>query len=248
MDIKRIIKNTVVKMTAWYFTRKALPFWIVLIGDCCIVLVSMLLGHAFNRGAIDTVEHLWPMVGALCAYMVCFVLGFRLFHTYRGVLRYSSFVDLGRIVSAMGFGSTLVLMLRRYLDTDHYLAAVSAHDLLVGSLIATMLMSFVRILMRLAFDFRYAEQERMHILIFGAKSGAASIAKNIRSEHRAPYYIEAFVCYHDDLVGHTLDGLPILDVRARKALYGFIKQHGVRGVLISPLMQDYFLDECQDVI
>lgn len=248
MDIKQMFKNTVVSLTAWYFTKKALPYWIVLIGDCSIVLISMLLGHAFNRGAVDTVVNLGPMVGALCAYMVCFIAGFWLMRTYRGVLRYSSFIDLGRIAAAMGFGSAIVLLLRWYCGTDHYLAAVSAHDLLVGSLIATMLMSFVRIFMRLAFDFRYAQQERMHILIFGAKSGAASIAKNIRSEHRAPYYIEGFVCYQDDLVGHSLQGLPILDVREREKLYDYIKKHNVRAVLISPLMQDYFLDECQDVI
>lgn len=142
----------------------------------------------------------------------------------------------------------MVLALRHFCDTDHYLAAVSGHDLLLGSLIAMLLMWFVRIVVKLAFDYRYAYSHRTHIIIVGARAGAASIAKNIMAESHAPYFIEAFASPEEDLVGHTLRGLPILDIRQQEKLMNFIQEREVRSILVSPLMQDYFLDKCQTLI
>lgn len=248
MNILNSIVTGLLRLSSWYFTRKALPYWTILQGDCIIVYGAFVLAHAMNRGLMTTVSSFVPLSLTIWAYMICFIIGFRTFHTYSGILRYSSFVDLGRILMAMMMGSVLVMFLRVVFNTDVYITVLDGRDLLLGSLLAMMVMWFVRMTVKLAFEHRYRYEYRSHVLIFGARAGAASIARNIRQESKSPYFIEAFVSASDDLIGHTLQGLPILDVRNRQALYRFMKVRHVKMVFISPLVQDYFLNECQDII
>lgn len=248
MVILNALTRAIFKMCSWYFTRKALPYWTILIGDCIIVYLAMMVSHIINEGALDTLLTFWPLTLAIWTYMICFVAGFRAFRTYSGILRYSSFIDLGRIFLAMVMGSLIVMFLRLVFHTDYYVAAISGRDLLTGSMLAMMAMWFVRMVVKLAFEHRYRYIQRTHILIIGAGAGAASIARNIRQESRSPYFIEAFVSADESLVSHTLQGLPILDIKNRECLYQFISQRNVTRVLVSPLVQDRFLNNCQDVI
>ena len=40
------------KVSGWYFTQKALPYWCILVLDCAIVGVSGYIGYYFNLGGI----------------------------------------------------------------------------------------------------------------------------------------------------------------------------------------------------
>ena len=55
--------------------------------------------------------HFVPLTYTLLLYMVFNVLGFRVFHTYSGVIRYSSFIDLQRVGYAMALACGCVLIL-----------------------------------------------------------------------------------------------------------------------------------------
>lgn len=231
----------------WYFSKKALPYWCVLLCDCTIVVVSMLFANVINHGLLNTAAHFWPILGAVCTYLVCFIVAFRLFRTYSGVVRYSSFVDLIRLASAVGLGAIFVESLRLFAHSDMYLAAISAHTLFAGSLMATLAMWFVRIVVKVAYDMRFMQHDAIPVLIFGTKEGGISLAKSIRSQHPSPYYIRGFVTNHKDMVGHTLLNLPVIAPDA-KNFWEFIEKEQIKTVLISPLVQEYFVNECQEMI
>ena len=88
------------KVSGWYFTHKALPYWCILVLDCAIVGVSGYIGYYFNLGGIGFASSFWPITWALLIGEFFFVTVFKLFHTYSGVIRYSSFVDLQRVATA----------------------------------------------------------------------------------------------------------------------------------------------------
>ena len=88
------------KVSGWYFTQKALPYWCILVLDCAIVGVSGYIGYYFNLGGNGFASSFWPITWALLIGEFFFVTVFKLFHTYSGVIRYSSFVDLQRVATA----------------------------------------------------------------------------------------------------------------------------------------------------
>ncbi len=82
------------KLSDWYFTKKTLPYWCILLLDCIIVVFSGYVGHYLNLGGSGFASQFWQMTRGLLAGTLLFVILFRIFHTYSGIVRYSSFIDL----------------------------------------------------------------------------------------------------------------------------------------------------------
>lgn len=103
--------NPFSKFINWYFRKDSLPYWCIFLIDCIICLLGGLfvctLFFRFSRTATNIV----PIVNTLLLYQVFNVIGFRVFHTYAGVIRFSSFIDLKRVAYAMGLGFVIVVVL-----------------------------------------------------------------------------------------------------------------------------------------
>lgn len=248
MNFVEKVKRELAQIIAWYFSRTALPYKFILIGDCIILFTALFVAYMFDFSVMNTLEHFWPIVATIFVYLLFFLPFFRIYHTYTGILRFSSIADLIHIVMSMLLGCCMALFCHWALQTDRYLMVIHADVIMMASILTTLVMILERMSVKQIYEFRYTYRQRTHIIIFGAKSGATSLAKSIRTQRETPYFIEAFVSQMDSLVGHTLLGLPILDINDREGLYVFVRKRNVQAVLISPLIQDYFLDHCQDII
>ena len=235
------------KLFNWYFTKKALPYWCVLLCDCCIVVFSLLFVHAVNVGVIATVDNILPLLGALACFLLFYLVGFRVFHTYDAVVRYSSFVDLMKVSGSVMIGGVLSEIVRLVFSRNAIINSISGLDILYGSLIAILLMWFVRAVVKLGFDAKRDAENIQNVLIFGSKEGGVSIAKSIRSQQESPYAIKGFITQYPDMVGHTLFDLPILGV-TDPDIWEFIESKDIEAFLVSPLAQDYFVTCCQPMI
>ena len=71
------------KLTHWYFSKDALPYWCVFIFDCLVVIGSGLLCYILDHGAVNTSKVFLPLMGTLIFYLIPYVIGFRVFHTTR---------------------------------------------------------------------------------------------------------------------------------------------------------------------
>ena len=80
--------NPFSKFINWYFRKDSLPYWCIFLIDCIICLLGGLfvctLFFRFSRTATNIV----PIVNTLLLYQVFNVIGFRVFHTYAGVIRF----------------------------------------------------------------------------------------------------------------------------------------------------------------
>ena len=92
-------RNTFFTLTEWYFSHKTLPHWTVLLIDCVIVFISYLSTFLFYAGRSCALEAGWQFVITLIVFLMIHVVFFRIFRTYSGIIRYSSFADVreGRI-------------------------------------------------------------------------------------------------------------------------------------------------------
>lgn len=147
------------KIVNWYLTRRALPLWCVLFVDCLAVLLSGFMAYAVNHGLAHTVGDFGTLWKTLGAYLLCFIVGFRILSTYNCTMRSHPASDLLRLGLALLTGVAFVMLLRIFLHADALLLEVRFRDLLLQVLLTFTLMSMIRVTVRLFNDFlrkRYA--------------------------------------------------------------------------------------------
>ena len=133
------------KLSGWYFSRRALPLWGVFILDCLIVLISDIFVYTVNNGPVFTMSHLGSIFGTFAFYMIFYIIGFRLFHTYSGVIRYSSFVDLQRVGLAVLSSLAMIAICKYGLHSDSWLYPIRMKELILAALLSVALMWGMRV-------------------------------------------------------------------------------------------------------
>jgi len=226
------------KLANWYFTRDAMPYWIVFLFDCLVIILSNLVVYTLIHGGFATSLVFRQLLPTLLIYLIPYIIGFRLFHTYSGIVRYSSFADLYRIAAANLFGIVVVELLRFFLHTDNWLTVIRFRELLFAWLMATFIMFSVRILIKYMYD-RLREDKASHgVFIYGCKSGGMMLAKAIRMEDPARFTLRGFISDSDDMPGHILQGVQVYKNNAN-IIQNMLKEHA-DALLVSPLKIDDF--------
>lgn len=133
------------KVISWYLSREALPYWYVLLTDCCIVFVSGIVAYAVNHGLSDCMLNWERLLCTLFACQFCFLIGFRVFHTYSGIIRKSSFPDLLRSVLALLVGLAFILLLWSFFPVGFRFFAFRFQDLFLQVLLSIVGMCGLRI-------------------------------------------------------------------------------------------------------
>ena len=135
----------------WYFTKSALPYWAIVLFDSLIVFLSGWLVSVITEGTVASILQWKSLSLSMLAYLVCYIVGMRVFYTYSGVIRHSSFWDLFRVL----MGNTLSLMLTfplRLLLSEWGLAVLGYYDLVAVFLIATLGMWCLRVGVKYLYD------------------------------------------------------------------------------------------------
>ena len=143
------------KVFNWYFGRRALPYWLVVIFDLLTCFVGGLLMVWMRHPLTEMLQH-WPeLLHTFLMFAVFNLIGFRAFHTYSGILRYSQFVDLMRVVCANGVSLAMALGLNFLICHNHWhgtFYALTGRMTLVVYLGTMTLMCLSRVIVKLLFD------------------------------------------------------------------------------------------------
>lgn len=220
------------------FDRNVLPYWCVLLADCGIVLFSAVLCITIDRGAnVD----LFSVGKTLCLYLLFYILGFRIMHTYKGVLRYSSFVDLYRIGVAMFISTVLIVCVRVFFRGDEMFATIRIRELLGIFVVGTVMMGALRVLVKYLYDHFFPTNAAKRVFIYGVKRGGIGLGNTINSDESKKYNLCGFVSDESDMVGKILMGVKVHP--KNKELIPYMKQHGIQALLVSPLKQNAFTND-----
>ncbi len=224
------------KLTSWYFSRKALSYWCILLLDCVFVVIAGILSYLLYHGALDTLQNFWSLVGKLMAYLACYVIGFRIFHTYSGVIRLSSFIDLRRIGLAVAFGLILSIAIQRIFGLEQWLVALSPAVMVTMALITIAMMWAVRIIVKGLYDNTIHRQRTQRAFIYGVAEGGIAIAKSINSQEDSPYEVAGFISDQPDLMDKHLMGARVYP--NDDELAAVMRKAGATTLLVSPLKSD----------
>ena len=224
------------KFFTWYFSRKALPYWSVLLIDCLCVIGAGILAYLCNHGTIATHDNLFPLLEFMIITVICFIVGFRVFHTYSGIIRYSSFTDLIRISVAVLVGLALVALFEGLTHFGSQSAYIEPVDIVLMALLVIAFMWLIRIWVKTLHDDTLAYARTTPIFIYGVKKGGVAIAKNINAMENAPYKVVGFASSDKDVFDKHLMGHRIYPFTP--ALIDAMKKEGASALMVSPLMME----------
>ena len=225
--------NPFSRLSTWYFSKKSLPYWGIILLDCCLILFSALLVHTLNNGVLSTLDILGHLLVTLLVCLIPYLVGFRLFHTYSGIIRYSSFVDLQKVGFAVLFGLICVVVFQALTDFSPYLVYIRKRDLILSALLAMSLMWMMRVFVKFFYvsTFRVAKAERA--FIYGVKQGGVSLAKSIQNQDPARFVLAGFISDMAEIGNRYLMGVKVYP--NNEDLIGVMRRLQADVLLVSPL-------------
>ena len=181
------------------------------------------------------IDHRFDLLYTALIYVMFSWVGFRTFHTYSGIIRFSSFVDLMRV--AYGSALSLVIALiysvvMQKLDMS-FLSVLSQTETVIAFVIATLIMWAERIVVKTLYDVSFSDSRSLRVLIYGAKTGGIGLAKSINTQRPRRFVVRGFIS-HDDKAKHILlMGRKVYNVSDN--LESIIKKERIEAILVSPL-------------
>ena len=233
--------NILQKISDWYFTQRALPYWCILVIDCIAVMFSGYFGYYMDLGGDRFAGSFWQITWGLLIGLVPFIAAFRLLHTYSGIVRYSSFVDLQRVANAVLIGSLsfsiIGLVAGLIWPEQHSVLFPHPGTVMVMFFLSTFILWIERVVVKRLFDSFHLDNA-VPVAIYGTKAGGISIAKSIISVKDKKYSLHAFISDGKEMKGAYLMGKPVY--LNGKGIARRLKSEGVQALLVSPLKTEKF--------
>ena len=227
------------KLTDWYFSKDATPYWIIVIMDIAIFYAVWIAIYAFFVGYHDLMDNFWPLMHTVTIFAIPQLIFYKIFHTYMSVVRYSSFVDLLQIIYAVSCASAVDVILHYFTNKSlGYFTDTRLVQIVLVAAVAIFLMIFIRIVVKFMYDNFYQSADAKNTFIYGVKDGGIGLAKNIRNDKPARFILKGFIT-HDESLNYThLLGEKVYSVNDK--LPEILVKNKIEVVLVSPLRNDEF--------
>ena len=204
--------NIIKRVFLRILSRGALPYWCILMVDCLIVFVSGLAVYYLQFGSQMLIDHFSHVSVGLIVSLLVFLISFIAFHTYRGILRYSSFVDLNRLAYSVGTSCAIVCLLHQMQvhDTfvpDLYFPRFKGAVLIF--ILATSTMWALRVFVKTFHDSLRNIVHAKKVFIYGCQTGGIALAKSVLNSVDETYRIAGFVSDDPTFEGTRLLGIPV---------------------------------------
>ena len=235
--------STFQKIVHWYFSKSALPYWGIVLLDCMAIFISGIFVGITTDGPEATILQWDALSISMVANLCCYIVGMRMLHTYSGVMRYSSFVDLQRVGVANLIGAVLTYPIREFVLERYGLAVLGYYDLFAIFLIATLVMWGIRVFVKYIYEAEINTKHAQRVFIYGTRNGGISIAKSFHNEENNPYVLAGFVSSDSKYVNKRLMGVKV--VKADLDMVEKMKAEGATILLISPLYSDMFREQTE---
>ena len=233
--------NPIRKFCNWYFSRGTLPYWCILAMDCAAVFLSGLTIYYLKYGGLSLAQHFWQLTLGLGICLLAYVVAFFAFHTFRGVMRYSSFVDLSRIAYsniAAGVFVCLVHQVETKFGLSSTFMTPRFESAILIYVLATSLMWGLRVIVKTLHDTYRGDDSVQKVFIYGCMQGGVALAKSIRTQVPLRYRLRGFISGDK-----SLDGSWVLGEQVHydeDSVVELMKKQKVTTLLVSPLQTENF--------
>ena len=233
--------NILQNFSKWCFSKSALPYWCILAYDSIVVVASGYFVYYLQHGLSGLVENLSRASFGIGICFAIYMFAFMLFHTFNGVLRFSSFIDLRRLAYSTFTASFLVCVFHQiqvycgltpYMCTPRFFSGVQIF------ITATMFMWALRIMVKILHDNYSKGDNAFNAFIYGCMQGGVALAKSVRSQSPSRYRILGFISAEKNMTSSLLMGEKIY--YDDDNIVETMKNNNVKVLLVSPLQTERF--------
>lgn len=228
------------KLTNWYFSKATLPYWCILALDSIAIVIAGMIATYIAEGGDVLARNFWNYLLMFVCSLPLFVVGMRMFHTYSGIMRFSSFVDLLRISGALVVGFILNCVLLQVMP-ENILCEITTESIVVMLFISMIEMWTMRILVKYMYDSSFSAESKTPVFILGVREGGISLAKSMRNDHPSLYIVKGFTSEETAMVGRFLLGCEVYPYD--ETLIGVMRKMNVKTLFVSPLVTEKFLEK-----
>lgn len=222
------------RLSNWYFSRKSLPYWCIFWIDCAVIFISYLFIYQQINSGVKALGIFGQLSMFFAIFTLFHAIGFRIFHTYDGILRYSSFIDLQRVFYAVTFGAVLSAITKNMLLSTHFFPGVEIEyrNIVLGALISTLVLWATRVIAKTIFDVSLSDYNIKHAFIYGVKEGGIGLAKQIKNSKPMKFKLMGFISDDTKIKHHHLMGTKVYapDLNTIRKM----RNNNISTLLISP--------------
>ena len=222
------------RLSNWYFSKKSLPYWCIFWIDCTVIFVSYLFIYQQINSGAKALSILGQLSMLFAIFTLFHAIGFRIFHTYDGILRYSSFIDLQRVFYAVTFGAVLSAITKNMLLSTHFFPGVEIENrnIVLGALISTLVLWAIRVIAKTIFDVSLSDYNIKHAFIYSVKEGGIGLAKQIKNSKPMKFKLMGFISDDAEIEHHHLMGTKVYapDLNTIRKM----RNNNISTLLISP--------------
>ncbi|MDD4800908.1 MAG: nucleoside-diphosphate sugar epimerase/dehydratase [Proteiniphilum sp.] len=221
------------------------------------VFQNFLSNRVLSRSAIFLIDHLMILFSCISMYLVKYgfsgltaevradgitftlllilfnTVSFFIFRTFSGILRFSSFTDLLRIIYALILGYLLtyiaVLVIKRFIPEF----AASNMTFISIFFLNMSLMISSRILVKEVYEAITGRTVKpMNVFIYGTKQAGISVAKALKGNSEFNYRVSGFISDEHHMIGKQLMGVTIH--ANNENLFRILESKDVKTIIVSP--------------
>jgi len=215
-----------------------MPRWGVLLIDMLLALIAYVISYMISHNLVNInnivtndAMPVWQQAGIVMAVQLLY---FWVFHTYSGILRFSTFVDASKVVFAVVAAAltpaAINSVVRYATDKSFMLNSV----LFTYMFVAIVLLVVWRVTIKLSFEYMSHHSPGIRpVMIYGTQSAGLAIAKMLNSSMDSQYRPVGFIADAADNVKHELLGMKVYVKNDN--IIRLLRAKEVQDMIISPL-------------
>ncbi|MBQ7483775.1 MAG: polysaccharide biosynthesis protein, partial [Bacteroidaceae bacterium] len=238
------------RITGWYFCKDALPYWCILLLDSVVIFFVGIFTYWMIHKSMVLLENRYDVIMTMAVYSLLGMVGARMYSTYSGIVRYSSFDDLLKVAYANVVTLALALLVSSIMKEEGIaaLSALSRAETLITMVLATMVMWGIRVMVKVLYEVSTLDSRTLRVFIYAKESDGVGLAKNIRTQRPRRFVLKGFISSDTRLRHARLMCCKVYN--PNDDLADIIKKARVKGILVSPQCVDEFRNnqEIQNVL
>ena len=215
---------------------KYIPRWAVLIVDVLLCVISYYIAHYFSMNLIHELpdDRILSFFQRNLVVIFAQIVFFWIFHTYSGVLRYSSYVDAAKLFLAVFLNLISLLIINFLIEFSSGSTLFYTWPLVIYAVVAFFFLFSLRLGVKLIYDFFTQNSGQVTpVMIFGTQSAAIGIATMILSSHEIKYKLVGFIDNDKNAKERRIMGFKVFHLNEDTVKNIIVKK--AKAIIVTPL-------------
>lgn len=217
-----------------YLSRRVLSRTAILALDILMIVFSCLFMYLVRYGFDGLTADIRSDGTTVGLFLIIFnIISFVSLRTFSGILRFSSFTDLLRIVYALVLGYVLTFIAIVIIRKSNPLFHLDNLTYISIYFLNTFLMIFSRILVKEVYEtITGSDMKPVNVFIYGTKEAGISVAKAIKGNNEFNYRVLGFISDESHMIGKELMGVTIYE--NNQDIFRILVSKNVHTIIVSP--------------